>query len=49
LPKGIKPDATRFEKIVAKLLQMNEKINQGREIQIVSLLKRLDMESDFMK
>ena len=31
-----------FEKIVAKLLEYNEKINNGREISVVEYLKRLD-------
>ena len=31
-PAGLKLEATRFEKIVAKLLHYNEKVNQGKEI-----------------
>ena len=33
---------TMFEKIVAKLLEYNEKINSGKEISVVEYLKRID-------
>ena len=38
-----------FEKIVAKLLEYNEKINSGKEISVVEYLKRIDQKSSFMQ
>jgi len=38
----------RFDKIISKLLEFNEKMNSGREISVVDYLKRIDMNSDFM-
>ena len=38
-----------YEKIIAKLLEYNEKVNDGKEISVVEYLKRLDMDSDFAK
>ena len=37
-----------FEKIINKLLDYNEKINGGKEIQVVEYLKRLSGDNDFM-
>ena len=37
-----------FEKIVAKLLEYNEKVNNGKEISVVEYLKRLDQKSTFI-
>ena len=34
-----------FEKIINKLLEYNEKINQGKEISLVEYMKRIDMKS----
>ena len=36
-----------YEKIIAKLLEYNEKINDGKEISVVEYLKRIDMNSEF--
>lgn len=38
-----------YEKIIAKLLEYNEKMNEGKEISVVEYLKRLDLTSDFAK
>jgi hypothetical protein len=38
-----------FEKIVSKLIEYNEKINEGKELSIVEYLKRIDPSSQFMK
>lgn len=38
-----------YEKIIAKLLEYNEKINDGKEISVVDYLKRIDPDCDFMK
>jgi hypothetical protein len=38
-----------YEKIVGKLIEYNEKINEGRELSIVEYLKRIDARSPFMK
>lgn len=37
-----------FDRIVAKLIDYNEKINGGKEISVVEYLKRLDPNGDFM-
>ena len=37
------------EKIVAKLIEYNEKVNDGKEISLVEYLKRIDPNSNFMK
>jgi hypothetical protein len=36
-----------YEKIIAKLLEYNEKVNEGKEISVVDYLKRIDMDSEF--
>lgn len=38
-----------YEKIIAKLLEYNEKINEGKEISVVEYLKRIQMDSPFAK
>lgn len=38
-----------FEKIVNKLIEYNEKINDGKELSVVEYLKRIDSNSIFMK
>ena len=38
-----------YEKIIAKLLEYNEKINDGKEISVVEYLKKIDMDSKFAK
>jgi hypothetical protein len=38
-----------YEKIVSKLIEYNEKINEGKELSIVEYLKRIDPNSSFMK
>uniref|UniRef100_A0A7S3N2T6 Uncharacterized protein n=1 Tax=Strombidium inclinatum TaxID=197538 RepID=A0A7S3N2T6_9SPIT len=38
-----------YEKIIAKLLEYNEKVNEGKEISVVEYLKRIDMDSSFAK
>lgn len=38
-----------YEKIIAKLLEYNEKINDGKEISVVDYLKRIDMDCPFAK
>lgn len=38
-----------YEKIVGKLIEYNEKVNEGRELSIVEYLKRIDPYSAFMK
>jgi hypothetical protein len=38
-----------YEKIVSKLIEYNEKINEGKELSIVEYLKRIDPGSPFMK
>ncbi len=42
-------DPQIYEKIIAKLLEYNEKINDGKEISVVEYLKRIDMNSPFAK
>ena len=49
VPKSENESKVRFDRIVHKLLEFNEKINSGREISVVEYLKRIDMNSDFMK
>jgi hypothetical protein len=44
-----KQDAAIYEKIISKLLEYNEKVNEGREISVVEFLKRIEPSSDFMK
>ena len=48
VPQGLNERNVRFDRIVHKLLDFNEKINSGREISVVEYLKRIDMNSDFM-
>ena len=38
-----------YEKIIAKLLEYNEKVNDGKEISVVDYLKKIDMDSKFAK
>lgn len=38
-----------YEKIIAKLLEYNEKVNEGKEISVVDYLKRIDQDSEFWK
>ena len=38
-----------YEKIVAKLVEYNDKMNDGKELSIVEYLKRIDPNSPFMK
>ena len=38
-----------FEKIVQKLMEYNDKINNGKEISVVEYLKRLDQKSIFIQ
>jgi hypothetical protein len=38
-----------YEKIVSKLLEYNEKINDGKELSVVEYMKRIDPNSPFMK
>jgi len=38
-----------YEKIIAKLLEYNEKVNDGKEISVVEYLKKIDMDSKFAK
>jgi len=38
-----------YEKIVSKLLEYNEKINEGKELSVVEYMKRIDPASPFMK
>ena len=38
-----------FESIIGKLLEYNERINNGKEISLVEYLKEIDMKSDFAK
>jgi len=45
---GDNSQQTMFEKIVAKLLEYNEKINSGKEISVVEYLKRVDQKSPFI-
>ena len=42
-------DPATYEKIIAKLLEYNEKVNEGKEISVVEYLKKLDMDSSFAK
>ena len=43
------PEPGTYEKIIAKLLEYNEKVNDGKEISVVEYLKKIDMESSFAK
>lgn len=43
------PDPAAYEKIISKLLEYNEKVNDGKEISVVEYLKKIDMDSDFAK
>ena len=38
-----------YEKIIAKLLEYNEKVNEGKEISVVDYLKRIDPNTPFFK
>ena len=42
-------EARTYDKIVNKLLENNEKINEGKELSVVEYLKRIEMNSVFMK
>ena len=46
---GSIPEPGTYEKIIAKLLEYNEKVNDGKEISVVEYLKKIDMESSFAK
>lgn len=46
---GNLPEPGTYEKIIAKLLEYNEKVNDGKEISVVEYLKKIDMESNFAK
>ena len=37
-----------YDKIVQKLLEYNERINNGREVSVVEYLKRVDQLSPFI-
>ena len=43
------PEPGTYEKIIAKLLEYNEKVNDGKEISVVEYLKKIDMDSSFAK
>ena len=43
------PEPGTYEKIIAKLLEYNEKVNDGKEISVVEYLKKIDMTSSFAK
>jgi hypothetical protein len=38
-----------YEKIVSKLIEYNEKVNEGKELSIVEYLKRIDPNCAYMK
>jgi len=38
-----------YERIVSKLLEYNEKINEGKELSVIEYLKRIDMNASYMK
>ncbi|CAI2368685.1 unnamed protein product [Moneuplotes crassus] len=42
-------EAAIFEKLIQKLVEYNEKVNDGKEITIVDYLRRIDSESKFMR
>ena len=42
-------EAAIFEKLIQKLVEYNEKVNEGKEITIVDYLRRIDANSKFMK
>ena len=42
-------EAAIFEKLIQKLVEYNEKVNEGKEITIVDYLRRIDASSKFMK
>jgi hypothetical protein len=44
-----KAESAVYEKIISKLLEYNEKINEGKEISVVEYLKRIEPTSTFMK
>lgn len=44
-----KQDSAVYEKIISKLLEYNEKVNEGREISVVEFLKRIEPHCEFMK
>ena len=46
---GAVSDPGAYEKIISKLLEYNEKVNEGKEISVVDFLKRIDMDSEFAK
>lgn len=46
---GSVPEPGTYEKIIAKLLEYNEKVNDGKEISVVEYLKKIDMDSSFAK
>ena len=44
----VENEQQHYDKIVNKLLDYNEKINHGREIQVIEYLKRLKSDENFM-
>jgi hypothetical protein len=38
-----------FDKLIQKLVEYNEKINEGKELSIVEYLKRIEVDSPFLK
>jgi len=42
-------EAAIFEKLIQKLVEYNEKVNEGKEITIVDYLRRIDSNSNFMR
>jgi hypothetical protein len=42
-------DKAIFEKIVAKLLEFNDRINNGKEISVTEYFKRIDQKSPWLK
>lgn len=43
------PEAGAYEKIIARLIEYNERMNEGKEISVVGYLKRLDSNDSFTK
>ena len=47
--EGQSAERSMFEKIINKLLEYNEKINNGKEISVVEYLKRIEPRGKFMQ
>lgn len=45
----VKERSAQFDKIVLKLLEYNERINEGKEIQVIEYIKRVDPVGKLMK